>query len=97
MKLITEGLRKSLPKLYSTEDQKDKLLRLKFFTPWTYWAWYLAEYDPDQRLAFGWVRGFEDEWGYFSMDELENLRGPCGLKVERDLNFEPIEFSRVGR
>ena len=97
MKLITEETLNSLPRLHETESQRDKQLLLKLFTPWTYWAWYLAEYDPDHRVAFGWVQGFEDKWGYISIDELESLRGPYGLRVERDHDFKPIEYSRMGR
>ena len=26
-----------------------------------------------------------DEWGYFSLDELESATGPLGLHIERDL------------
>ena len=40
-------------------------------------------------LFYGLVEGFETEWGYFSLDELESVNGPFGLKIERDLHFEP--------
>lgn len=96
MQLITSEVGKMLPKLYETEGQKEKVLRLKFFTPWTYWAWYVAEYDAKERVCFGYVRGHEDEWGYFSVDELEAIRGPSGLRVERDLQFQPLKFSMLG-
>lgn len=36
--------------------------------------WWLAEYDPDLKIAFGYVTGFfEDEWGDISLEELEGL------------------------
>ena len=34
------------------------------------------------------VSGFEIELGYFSLSELEQVRGPLGLPNERDLDFE---------
>ena len=37
------------------------------------WYWFVTELHPD-RLAFGLVRGHETEWGYFSLDELQDLR-----------------------
>ena len=37
------------------------------------WYWFMTEQHPDG-LAFGLVRGHETEWGYFSLDELEELR-----------------------
>jgi len=36
----------------------------KFFHPMSSWTWYLTEYDPKERLAFGLVAGFETEIGY---------------------------------
>ena len=34
---------------------------------------------------FGFVDGLEREWGYFSLSELESVRGGFGLPVERDM------------
>ena len=82
-----------IPALYSTEDSDDPVAVLKFFTPDSSFTWYLTEYDPEQRLAFGLVVGHERELGYFSFTELEVLRGPSGLPVERDLHFEPTPVS----
>lgn len=53
----------------------------------------MFEYDPAEHLCFGWVEGFEKEWGYFSLDELAEARGPLGLPIERDLHFVPTPRS----
>jgi len=91
MKLLTKALLNKLPKLYETEKQSidETMLYVKLFTPWSNWTWYIAEYDPEDRRAFGLVEGFEKEWGYFCMDELESIRGVGGLKIERDKYFTP--------
>jgi len=96
--LTTEDLA-NLPALYATEDQalEEHVLRVKFFDPTGSWTWYAAEYDPVERLFFGWVEGFEGEWGYFSLDELLSVEGPLGLGIERDLYFTPCRFSELGR
>ncbi len=39
-------------------------------------------------LFYGYVEGLFDEWGTFSLKELSELRGPFGLKVERDLYWK---------
>ena len=44
---------------------------------------------------FGYVLGFESEWGYFVLSELEAVRGPLNLPIERDLYFEPKRFSEL--
>jgi hypothetical protein len=91
MKLLTKALEKALPKLYDTQDTPcgDKKLYVKLFCPWGQWTWYIAEYNPETRECFGLVDGFEPEWGYFSLDELEQIRGPGRLAIERDLYFTP--------
>ena len=90
---IPEDTARNIPRLYATEQEADPLAVLKFFTPDGSWTWFLTEYDPEQRLAFGLVIGHERELGYFSLNELEVLRGPLGLPVERDLHFQPKRLS----
>ena len=46
-------------------------------------------------LFFGLVDGHEAELGYFSLLELENARGPLGLRIERDLWWKPTRLSAV--
>ena len=36
-----------------------------------------------------------DEWGYFSLSELQSVKGPFGLGIERDLHFEPKPISKA--
>jgi hypothetical protein len=48
----------------------------------------VLEHD-DQDLCFGLVVGLETEVGYFSLAEMRDIRGPGGLRIERDLWFEP--------
>ncbi len=89
MKLMTKEIEKAIPKLYETEDDNEAKAQIKFFTPWSDWTWYGFEYDPDTRTFFGLVDGFEKEWGYFSLDELQEVSGPMGLKIERDMHYTP--------
>lgn len=67
--------------------------RVKLFDPTGSWTWYISEYDPKTRTAFGLVNGFEKELGYFSMKELVNHRGRFGLPLERDLHWRPRPLS----
>ena len=61
---------------------------VKFFTPDSNWTWYASEFDGED-IFFGLVSGLEVELGYFSLKELQEVRGPLGLQIERDLYFEP--------
>jgi hypothetical protein len=107
-KLLTKEILKKLPKLYATQEQKDPSAIVKFFTPWTNWTWYATEgspvdadgyYDTDKPkidfLFFGWVEGHEKELGYFSLTEIQSIRGTFGLKVERDQWFDPTPLSKI--
>jgi len=96
MKLLTQEIKDRLPRLYETQHDKDPIAQVKFFTPWSSWNWYGTEFDGED-LFFGYVEGVCDEWGYFSLNELAELRGPGGLTVERDLYFQPKPMSKVRR
>lgn len=63
---------------------------VKLFTPDANATWLLTELDPeDDDLAFGLCDlGLgEPELGYVRISEIEALRGPLRLPVERDLHF----------
>jgi hypothetical protein len=94
MKLLTQELRTQLPKLYAQEHSTDPVVYVKFFLPYTDWHWYATEFDGKDTF-FGWVYGDYPELGYFSLSELESVRGPFGLSIERDTGFQPIPLSQV--
>ena len=96
MELMTEELKKQLPPLYSQEQNPDPTVICKFFTPWSSWTWYAFEYSPEEQLFFGKVFSEmcpDGEIGYFSLVELESIKGLMGLKIERDLFFQPKKLS----
>lgn len=94
MKLLTEAIREKLPPLRATEHDADPLAVVKFFTPWSNWTWYATEFDGEDQF-FGLVVGFDTELGYFSLSELQNARGPAGLRIERDLHFTATPLSKL--
>ena len=97
MKLLPAELRASLPPLYAQEKMTDPIVHAKFFTPDSNWTWYVTEgeAEEDDFRFFGYVCGMEEEWGYFVLSELESVRGPLGLPIERDLYFRSGPFKKV--
>jgi len=93
MTLLPDEIKRKLPPLYSQENVKDPIAQVKCFCPWSSWTWYVTEFDGKD-VFFGKVIGFETELGYFSLSELENLRGPAGLRIERDIHFQPQPLSQ---
>ena len=95
-KLIPNDLITAIPNLYTTEDEEDPICHIKLFTPDASWTWYINELSIDDNdTCFGYVVGLESELGYFSLSEIETVRGHLGLPVERDLGFEPTKLSEV--
>ena len=94
-KLLNEELRKALPQLREQEGSADPVVFAKFFFPASAWTWFVTEGEAqsDDFLFYGHVIGFEREWGYFTLRELEEVE-VNGLRVERDLYFEPTPFSK---
>ena len=101
MKLLTKEVCKRLPALRSTEDVPldDKIAVVKFFFPWGRATFYATEGDPNTGEFFGYVvspLGPDcDEWGYFYLPELIEIRGPGGLSLERDMHFKPTKVSEL--
>jgi len=104
MKLLSKEIRKKLPPLYAQEDKGGKaIVYLKLFTPDGSFTWYLTEGSPITDDSgkevdfhfFGLVDGLEKELGYVALSELESVRGPLGLPVERDLWWEPKTLDEI--
>jgi hypothetical protein len=89
MELMPGEIRAVLPPIRSQESKGlDAIAPVKYFTPDSSWTWYATEFDGDDYL-FGLVSGYEVEYGYFTLSELEEVRGGLNLPIERDLYYEP--------
>ncbi|MCQ8186508.1 DUF2958 domain-containing protein [Parvularcula maris] len=92
MELILDEHRPQLHTNFA-DDTKDHLPVVKLFCPWGAATWLLTGLDPeDDNTAFGLCDlglGFP-EIGYLSLSELRSLKGPFGLRVERDLHFRAL-------
>jgi len=94
-KLLPPKIAKKLPSLSTAIDQgMNAIAQVKFFTPDSGWTWYATGYDGKD-IFYGLVFGFEKEMGNFSLSELESVRGPLGLPVERDFYFKPTPLSQL--
>ena len=115
MKLMTremEGKLKSFP--FYSQDGKgdDAIVMMKFFNPYGLGTWYVLEAEKQENgdyLFFGYVESpitpEFNEYGYFSLSELENLKIPIKIngitvsygKIERDLYFEKVRIGDIIR
>ena len=95
-KLIPKNLLNQIPDLYETERSLNPICQIKLFTPDAQWTWYIIEISKeDNSTCYGYVVGFESELGYFSLKELETIKGNLGLRVERDISFSPTALGII--
>lgn len=98
MKLLTKEIEKKMPALYSQDGKGDEaIVHVKFFNPCGAATWFLTEYDPEDRIFFGLCDLYGDggELGNVSLDELESVRLPFGLKIERDIHWKPCTLAEA--
>ena len=94
----TENQLRKIPALYSTDriPLKEKRIYMHFFLGGC--DWYIAEYDPEEQIFFGFAILNNDydmaEWGNISFKELCELRVSF-LEVDRDLHFTPCKAIEV--
>ena len=94
MELIPQEIKNKIPKLYETEKQNDPIAYVKLFLDG--WTWFITEISIDKNICFGYVVSpFGAELGYFSLNELNEIRGGLGLKVEVDSSFVPTSLEIV--
>ena len=65
----------------------------KLFTPWGRATWLITSIDQDG-IVSGWAdlgMGCVEHGGIATIEELEAIRGPFGMKIERDLYWTPPE------
>ena len=98
MTLLTAELRAQLPDLYAQDGKGgEAIVYAKFFAPdSSQWSWFTLEFDGEDTF-FGLVDGLERELGYFSLAELQRVRGPMGLgdRTRQVLEAEAAEGDRA--
>ncbi len=90
MKLITKEIERCLLENGRRPDEDHRPV-VKFFNPCGAATWLITQMDPDEPdILFGLADlGFGcAELGSVRLSELESVKGPLGLGIERDLYFE---------
>jgi len=97
MKLITKDIEKKLlaHPVYSTDNNNIKDVLVKFFNPCGIGTWYVFEGEKhgDDWEFFGLVDLYEKELGYFTLSELQSIKLPFGMSIERDKYFDGYKYN----
>tara|TARA_B100000900_G_scaffold304549_1_gene263153 strand:- start:2849 stop:3169 length:321 start_codon:yes stop_codon:yes gene_type:complete len=89
MQLLTKEILNKTPDISDGETKPEQVkITAKFFDPTGSFTWYLTEINKsDNDTCFGFVTSEfcpDGELGYFTISELEEVKGPFGLGIERD-------------
>ena len=104
MKLLHCEIREKLPGLGEQDGKGGKaVVYAKCFTPDSSFSWFITEGSPVRNkdnepvdyILFGLVEGQCKELGYFRLSELESVRGPMGLPIERDMYWKPKTLQEI--
>ena len=91
MRLMTKELEKKFKNfpLYSQEGlMEDAEVVVKYFNPNGAGTWLITEGEKQEDgdwLFYGCCHIFDWDWGYVLLSELEEVRGPFGLGIEREM------------
>ncbi len=91
MNLLTNEIKELFEKypLYSQDGKgMDSKVIVKYFNPCGAGTWLITEAEKQPNgdwLLFGYCHISCWEWGYVLLNELQNLKLPFGLGIERDL------------
>ena len=94
MKLLTKELLKQFENNKKLPELDQKVIA-HFFNPTGLGDWYAIDYEPENKMFFGYAVIQEAEYGYFSLDELSSYKGVLGLGIERDLHFTPTKRKEI--
>lgn len=92
MKLMTKAIEKKFEKfpLYSQDGMGEEAeVVVKFFNPAGRGTWLITEGEKLENgdwLFFGYCYIYEWEWGEVLLSQLQNMKLPFGLSIERDLH-----------
>lgn len=88
MELLTKELEERFKFVGNQKIEDDPVVIAKFFNPTGAGTWFATEYKKGTKTFFGYVSLFgdhNDEWGSFSLEDLQSVKGFGGLGIERDL------------
>ena len=91
MNLLTDEIKELFRKypLYSQDGKgMDSVVLVKYFNPVGAGTWLITEAEEQENgdyLLFGYCHISCWEWGYVMLSELQNLKLPFSLTIERDL------------
>lgn len=101
-KLHEKLVKLGIPALYSTEGkpESERVIYAKCFALASGATWLISEYNPEEKLAFGYTDLFGTGsqggacWGYISIEELEELVWINIPRVEFDRYFSKKLFTK---
>jgi hypothetical protein len=97
MDLLNDPILQSLPRL-NANGGTDPMAHLKYYGPDSAMIWLAFEVQQERGDCRFWgirIDPNQSHWIYFTLRELEDIRGPEGERVRRDETFTPRPLSQL--
>ena len=88
MSHIPTNFQYKIPKLYEQQDSDEMIAIAQYFVPLSDWKWIILEYSNLQKLFYGYIEP-ENEYRYFTSDELLQTAYDYDIEIILDTNFIP--------
>ncbi len=94
MELLTQDDKKQLPRFETTQGSLDPIVHVLFQMPMLDWTWYVIECNGKNEV-FALEERERAKWGFYNLEELQELRGPFGLRVQRAQRYRSMPLSKA--
>lgn len=102
MKMITKTLEKQIPRIGAIQFVENPKAIIHYFNPFGSGDWYVLEGEKQENgdwLFFGYVKSpldpLFDEYGYFTLSELESVKIIGDYGIERDLYWTQTPIKEI--
>ncbi len=94
MELLTREDKRRIPQFEMTQDAVDPVVSVLLHMPTLDWTWYVIECNGKDEV-FALEERERAKWGFYNLPQLQDLRGPFGLRVQQVQRYQPLPLSQA--
>jgi len=94
MNHINTNFTSTIPNLYEQQGLDEIVAYAKYTVPLSDWRWYIFEYSKLQKLFYGYIEP-EQEYRYFTIDELVKTAYDYDIEIFLDSGFKPKTIGEI--
>ena len=94
MELLTRADKRQIPRFEMTMGSLDPTVHVLFHVPMLDWTWYVIECNGNDQV-FALEERERTKWGFYDLQELQELRGPFGLRIQQAQWYHSMPLSQA--